>query len=86
MEKYDFQSQTKQTKDKANKKREACAAAMRGVEMRYNNCLLQPPQTEDKSSKATSSTFTELNASVSSSPVKIVSVGSGRLQNGSDMM
>jgi len=76
----------KQIKQKTRKtKRETCAAAMLGFEMR-RNCLPQPPKTKDMSSIATSSTFTDTNASISSSPGKIVSVGSGRLQNGSDMM
>jgi len=38
------------------------------------------------SSIATSSTFTDMNANISSSPGKIVSAGPGRIQNGSDMM
>jgi len=50
------------------------------------NCLQQPPKTEDMSSIATSSTFTDMNVSNSPSLEKIVAVGSGRLQNGSDMM
>jgi len=58
---------------------------MLSVEMR-RNCLPQPPKTKYMSSTAISSTFMETNASVSSSPGKIVSVGSGHLQNGSDMM
>jgi len=58
---------------------------MLSVEMRCN-CLPQPPETKDMSSIVTSSTFTETNTSVSSSLGKIVSMGSGRLHNGSRLM
>jgi len=51
-----------------------------------HNCIPQPPETKDMSSIATSPIFTDTNASVSSFPEKIVSVGSRRLQNGSVIM